>query len=257
MISDKAVIDPKAKIAKNVTIGHFSIIGPDVEIDEGTWVGPHVVIQGPTKIGKNNQFFQFSSIGEAPQDKKYKGEDTQLIIGDNNTFRECVTVSRGTVQGGGKTVIGNDNLFMAYVHIAHDCSVGSQTIFSNNASLAGHVTVNDFAILGGLVGVHQFCHIGSYSFCGGGSIVVKDVAPFVTVSGYPAVTHGLNLEGLKRRGLDTEVITSLKRAYKIIFRQGLTIEQAIQKIRESEEPTTQWVELLINFVKNSERGIIR
>lgn len=257
MISDKAVIDPKAKIAKNVTIGHFSVIGPEVEIDEGTWVGPHVVIQGPAKIGKNNQFFQFSSIGEAPQDKKYKGEDTQLIIGDNNTFRECVTVSRGTVQGGGKTVIGSDNLFMAYVHIAHDCVVGSQTIFSNNASLAGHVTVNDFAILGGLVGVHQFCNIGSYSFCGGGSIVVKDVAPFVTVSGYPAETHGLNLEGLKRRGLDAEVITSLKRAYKIIFRQGLTIEQAIQKIRETEEPTTEWVELLINFVKNSERGIIR
>lgn len=256
MISDKAVIDPKAKIAKDVTIGHFSVIGPDVEIDEGTWVGPHVVIQGPAKIGKNNQFFQFSSIGEAPQDKKYKGETTELIIGDNNIFRECVTVSRGTVQGGNKTVIANNNLFMAYVHIAHDCIVGSHTVFSNNASLAGHVTVHDYANLGGLVGVHQFCVVGSYSFCGGGSIVVKDVAPYVMVSGYPAVTHGLNVEGLKRRGFDADSITALKNAYKILFRQGLTIEQSIEKIQESEEPS-QWIELLINFVKNSERGITR
>jgi UDP-N-acetylglucosamine acyltransferase len=256
VISDKAVIDPKAKIAPNVTIGHFSVIGPDVEIDEGTWVGPHVVIQGPTKIGKNNHFFQFSSIGEAPQDKKYKGEATQLIIGDNNTFRECVTVSRGTTQGGGKTEIGHNNLFMAYVHIAHDCIVGSHTVFSNNASLAGHVIVNDYANLGGLVGVHQFCTIGSYSFCGGGSIVVKDVAPYVMVSGYPAVTHGLNVEGLKRRGFEPDVISSLKRAYKILFRQGLTIEQSVEKILESEE-SSKWIELLTNFVKNSERGIIR
>lgn len=256
MISDKAIIDPNAKIAKNVTIGPFSIIGPDVEIDEGTWVGPHVIIQGPTKIGKNNHFFQFSSIGEAPQDKKYKGENTKLIIGENNIFRECITISRGTIQGGGQTVIGNDNLFMAYVHIAHDCLVGSHTVFSNNASLAGHVVVNDFAILGGLVGVHQFCNIGSYSFCGGGSIVIKDVAPYITVSGHPAVAHGLNLEGLKRHGLKDDVILSLKRAYKIIFRQGLTLEKAIEKILELEEPS-QRIELLINFVKSSERGIIR
>ncbi len=256
MISDKAIIDPKAKIGKNVSIGHFSIIGDQVEIEEGTWIAPHVVIQGPTKIGKNNQFFQFSSIGGAPQDKKYKGENTHLVIGDNNIFRESVTVSRGTTQGGGKTVIGDDNLLMAYVHIAHDCSVGSHTIFSNNASLAGHVIVNDYAILGGLVGVHQFCNVGSYSFCGGGSIIIKDVAPFVTVSGHPAVTHGLNLEGLKRRGLEPEVILSLKRAYKIIFRQGLTIDQAVEKIRGSEQ-SSQWIELLINFVKSSERGIIR
>jgi UDP-N-acetylglucosamine acyltransferase len=256
VISDKAVIDPNAKIAPNVTIGHFSVIGSDVEIDEGTWVGPHVVIQGPTKIGKNNQFFQFSSIGEAPQDKKYKGEPTKLIIGDNNIFRECVTVSRGTTQGGSKTEIGHNNLFMAYVHIAHDCIVGSHTVFSNNASLAGHVIVNDYANLGGLVGVHQFCTIGSYSFCGGGSIVVKDVAPYVMVSGYPAVTHGLNIEGLKRRGFEPEVISSLKRAYKILFRQSLTIEQSIEKIQASEE-SSQWIELLTNFVKNSERGIIR
>lgn len=256
MISDKALVDKSAKIADNVTISPFTVIGPNVEIGEGTWVGPHVVINGPTKIGRHNKFYQFSSIGEEPQDKKYNGEPTRLEIGDNNVFRECTTVSRGTSTGGGLTKIGNDNLFMAYVHIAHDCSVGNNTTFSNNASLAGHVTVDDYANLGGFVGVHQFCNIGSYCFCAGGSIIVKDVLPFIMVSGYPAQVYGLNVEGLKRRQFTPDDIITLKRAYKVLYRQGIPLEEALHKMEEM-IPECAHVATLIDFIKKSERGIIR
>lgn len=256
MISDKAVIDKSAKIAAGVVISPFAVIGPDVEIGEGTWVGPHVVINGPTTIGRNNKIFQFASIGEAPQDKKYAGEPTRLEIGDDNIFRECTTVSRGTKSGGGVTRIGNGNLFMAYVHIAHDCRVGNYTTFSNNASLAGHVTVDDYANLGGFVGVHQFCNIGSYCFCAGGSIIVKDVLPFITVSGHPAETYGLNAEGLKRRNFAPEDILVLKRAYKLLCRQGLTLEEAVHKM-EALVPECKHVQVMIDFIKNSTRGITR
>lgn len=256
MISDKAIIDKSAKIAANVEISPFAVIGKDVEIGEGSWIGPHAVVNGPTKIGRNNKIFQFASIGEAPQDKKYANEPTRLEVGDNNTFRECTTVSRGTVTGGGLTKIGNDNLFMAYVHIAHDCMVGNQTTFSNNASLAGHVTVDDYANLGGFVGVHQFCNIGSYCFCAGGSMIVKDVLPFITVSGNLAQAYGLNVEGLKRRQFTADEITHLKRAYKVLYRQGLTLEEAVHKI-EAMIPDCRHVQLLIDFIKKSTRGIIR
>jgi UDP-N-acetylglucosamine acyltransferase len=256
VISDKAIIDKSAKIAANVEISPFSIIGPDVEIGEGSWIGPHAVIKGPTKIGANNKIFQFASIGDAPQDKKYTGEETFLEIGDNNCFRECTTISRGTKPGGGLTKIGSNNLFMAYVHIAHDCIVGNYTTFSNNASLAGHVTVDDYANLGGFVGVHQFCNIGSYCFCAGGSIIVKDVLPFITVSGHPAQTYGLNVEGLKRRNFSADEIVVLKRAYKTLYRQGLSLEQAVHKIEEMISEC-KYVQVLIDFIKNSTRGIIR
>lgn len=256
MISDKAIIDKTAKIAANVEISPFSIIGPDVEIGEGSWIGPHTVINGPTKIGRNNKIFQFSSIGEEPQDKKYAGEPTRLEVGDNNIFREFTTVSRGTTTGGGLTKIGNNNLFMAYVHIAHDCHVSNNTTFSNNASLAGHVTVDDYANLGGFVGVHQFCNIGSHAFCAGGSIIIKDVLPFITVSGHPAETYGLNVEGLKRRGFTSEDITVLKRAYKILYRQGLTLEEAVHKI-EAMIPECQHIRVVVDFIKKSKRGIAR
>lgn len=256
MISDKAVIDKTAKIAENVHISPYAVIGPHVEIGEGTWIGPHAVVNGPTKLGRNNKIFQFASVGESPQDKKYAGEPTRLEVGDNNTFRECTTISRGTKPGGGLTKIGDDNLFMAYVHIAHDCLVGNSTTFSNNASLAGHVTVGDFANLGGFVGVHQFCNIGSHCFCAGGSIIVKDVLPYITVSGHPAQPYGLNIEGLKRNNYTPEEIIILKRAYKILCREGISLEDAIQKI-EGMIPECQYIQTMIDFIKKSTRGIIR
>lgn len=256
MISPQAIVDPKAKLAENVTVSPFSIIGPDVEIGEGTWIGPHVVIKGPTKIGKDNKIYQFASIGEDPQDKKYAGEPTQLIIGDRNIFRECMTVSRGTTTGTGKTIIGSDNLFMAYVHIAHDCILGNHITFSNNASLAGHVTVDDHSILGGFVGVHQFTQIGRYSFCGGASVVVSDVLPFITVSGHPAQSYGLNLVGLKRHGFSADDIAQIKRAYKILCREGSTLADSLQKI-EAMIPDCQHIQIMMDFVKNSKRGFIR
>lgn len=256
MISPHAIVDSSAKIGPNVTISPFSIIGPNVEIGEGTWIGPHVVIKGPTTIGAENKIYQFSSIGEDPQDKKYVGEATRLIIGDRNIFRECVTVSRGTTTGTGITQIGNDNLFMAYVHIAHDCMLGSHLTFSNNASLAGHVTVDDYSSLGGFVGVHQFCQIGRYSFCGGGSVIVNDVLPYITVSGHPAQSYGLNLVGLKRRGFEPDEITAIKRAYKILCREGSPLEESLAKI-ESMVPSCGHLQIMLDFVRQSKRGFIR
>ncbi len=255
-IDRQAIIDPNASIAANVQIGPWSFIGPDVEIDEGTWVGSHVVIRGPTRIGKGNKIYQYATIGEDSPDKKYGGEPTWLEIGDRNIFRECCTVHRGTVQGGGVTRIGNDNLFMAYTHVAHDCTVGNQVVFSNNASVAGHVRVDDYACLGGMVGVHQFCAIGAHSFAAGGAIIVKDVPPFVMVSGHPAEAHGLNSVGLERRGYNSNTIAALKRAYKIVFRQSLTLQEAILELKTMIDETPE-IGYLIDFLSNSTRGIVR
>lgn len=256
MISKHALIDSQANIDENVHIGPFSVIGPHVSIASGTWVGPHVVIQGPTTIGHDNKIYQFASIGEATQDKKYNGEPTRLEIGDRNTFRECCTIHRGTMQGGMVTRIHNDNLFMAYTHVAHDCLIGNHVIFSNNASIAGHVTIGDYAQLGGFAGIHQFCHIGAHSFAAGGSIILKDILPYIMVSGYPAEVHGLNTVGLERRGFSAETIIQLRRAYKIIFRKNLTIKEAIVELEAMAEETPE-IKQLIEFMLKSARGIIR
>lgn len=254
MIDKTAIIDPSAKIAGNVCIGAYSVIGADVEIGEGTWIGPHVVIQGPTRIGRENKIYQFSSIGEAPQDLKYNGEKTWLEIGDHNTIREFCTLNRGTVQDHSITKIGHHNLFMAYVHIAHDCVVGNHSVFSNNASLAGHVKIEDYVVLGGYSGVLQFCQVGMHSFISTNSVVIKDVPPYFKVSGYYAKPFGLNTVGLQRRGFTDEVITQLRRAYKVIYRNGLTVAKAIEALREMEGPEIQQ---LIYFIENSNSGIVR
>ena len=255
-IDERAVIDPTARIGNNVTIGPFSIVGPHVEIGDNTWVGPHVVINGPTRIGKQNRIFQFSSIGEIPQDKKFHGENSTLEIGDRNTIREYVTINRGTEDGGGVTRIGNDNWLMAYIHIAHDCMVGDNTIFANAASLAGHVRVEDYAILGGFTLVHQFCAIGAYAFCGMGSAISKDVPPYVMVNGSPAHPHGLNMEGLKRRKLDKATMSALREAYKIVYRSGLTTQEAKLQLKELAELHNE-VGRILEFLNQSQRGILR
>ena len=255
-IDPRAIVDPNAKIDDNVTIGPYAVIGPDVEIGAGTWIGPHAVIEGPTRIGRDNKIFQFASIGAEPQDKKYAGEPTVLEIGDRNLFREFVTVNRGTVQGGGITRGGDDNWIMAYCHIAHDCIVGNKTTFSNSASLAGHVIVEDHAILAGFTLVHQFCRIGEHSFSGFGSVVNRDVPPYVTVAGNVAVPHGLNSEGLRRHGVSAETIRMLKRAYRIIYKSGLRLEEAKAELATLAEETPE-VGRLLAFLDKCERGIVR
>jgi UDP-N-acetylglucosamine acyltransferase len=254
VIDKTAIVDPSAKIANNVYIGPYSIIGPHVEIGAGTWIGPHVVIQGPTRIGCENKIFQFSSVGEMPQDLKFKGEETYLEIGDRNIIREFCTIHRGTAQDKSLTKIGNNNLFMAYVQIAHDCVVGHHTIFANNASLAGHVTVEDYAILSGFAGVFQFCRIGKYSFAATNSVIIKDVPPYVKVSGYHAKPFGLNTVGLQRHGFSDNVLTQLKRAYKIIYRNGLTIANAIEELQKLDG---EEIKYLIQFIETSHAGIVR
>lgn len=256
MISPQAIIDPLARVADNVEIGPWTYIGPEVEIGEGTIIGSHIVIKGPTKIGRENRFFQFSSIGEDAQDKKYKDEKTFLEIGDRNMFREFVTINRGVMQAGGITKIGNDNLFMAYVHIAHDCVIGNNTVFANHSTLAGHVTVGDFAILSGVAGVNQFCQIGPHSFIGAGTKVTKDVLPYVLVDGREAEACGLNIVGLKRRGYSAETINHLRRAYKIIYRSDLTVAQAVEQLNAMLAECPE-VKLMIDALQNSTRGIVR
>lgn len=255
-IHPTAIVDPKAELADDVTVGAFSIIGPDVKIDSGTRVGSHVVINGHTSIGKKNEIFQFSSLGEAPQDKKYKDEPTKLEIGDHNTIREFCTFNRGTVQDKGVTKIGDHNWIMAYVHIAHDCHVHNHTILANNSSLAGHVDMFDHAILGGFTLVHQFCKIGQHVITAVGSVVFKDIPPYVTASGYDANPHGINAEGLKRRGFSTESITNIKRAYKTLYRQSLTLEEAKQVLTQ-EALNAPELDILVAFLNQSTRGIIR
>ena len=256
MIDSRAVIHPKAEVAPDVEVGPFSVIGPDVVIGEGSWIGPHVVINGPTRIGRQNKIFQFASIGEMPQDKKYGGEPTLLEIGDRNVIREFCTLNRGTEQGGGATRIGSDNWIMAYVHIAHDCQIGNHTIFANNASLAGHVTVEDHVILGGFSLVHQFCNLGAHCFTAFSSGIAKDVPPYVMVSGYSAAPHGLNAEGLRRRGFSNETIVSLRRAYKTIYRSNLTLKEAIAQLKQQISACPE-IGLMVDFLEKSTRGIVR
>lgn len=254
MIHPTAIIDPNARIHPDVKIGPYTVIGPDVEIGAGTQIASHVVIQGPTRIGCENKIFQFSSIGEMPQDLKFRGETTYLEIGDRNSIREFCTFNRGTAQAHSITKVGNDNLFMAYVHIAHDCEVGSHTVFSNNASLAGHVVVEDFVTLGGFSGVSQRCRVGAYSFISTNSVVIKDVPPYIKVSGYYAQPFGLNTVGLQRRGFSEEVLAHLRRAYKVIYRNGLTVADAIVELHKMNSPE---VNRLIQFIESSQAGIVR
>ena len=256
MIDARAVIAPGAKIWPGASVGPYSIIGAQVEIGAGTWIGPHVVITGRTRIGRDNKIFQFASLGEEPQDKKYAGEDTALEIGDRNVIREYCTISRGTAQGGGITQVGNDNWIMAYVHIAHDCKVGHQAIFANSASLAGHVAVEDYAILGGFTLVHQFCAIGAHCFCGMGSVISKDVPPYTMMSGNPVRAHGLNSEGLKRRGFSAETLRQLREAYKILYKSKLTLVQAITRLKEMQHECAE-IGVLVAFLERATRGIVR
>ncbi len=255
MIDPRAVIDTDAVIADGVRIGPFAVIGPGVEIRSGCWIGPHVVINGPTTIGRDNQIFQFCSIGEAPQDLKYNGEPTRLTIGDRNTFREYCTINRGTVTGHGETVIGSDNLIMAYVHVAHDCVVGDHTVFSNGASLAGHVTIGDHAILGGFTLVHQFSQLGAHSFTGMGTALNRDLPPFTIASGNYAHAVGINKEGLKRRGFTPETIRALSQAFKLLVK-GKDRTAAMQAVAELAEQFPE-VKTFVDFIENSERGIVR
>jgi UDP-N-acetylglucosamine acyltransferase len=260
-IHPSAIVDPKAQLDSSVEVGAYSIIGPNVRIDAGTVVGPHVVIDGHTTIGRDNKFFQFSSIGAAPQDKKWNGEPTRLEIGDGNTIREFVTFNLGTVQDKGVTRLGNDNWISAYVHLAHDCQVGSHTIFSNNAQLAGHVEVGDHAILSGYCGVHQFCKIGAHAFIGMYTSLTQDVPPFVMVAGNPASAKGINVEGLKRRGFTREQIDAIRAAYKLIYRGGLTLEEAKASLQEQEgalpSDAAEQVRSMREFLGVATRGIVR
>jgi UDP-N-acetylglucosamine acyltransferase len=255
-IHPSAIVHPAAKIGSGVTIGAYSLIGEHVEISDNTFIGPHVVIEGHTRIGCDNRIFQFCSIGAEPQDKKYRAEPTRLEIGDRNTIREFCTFNRGTSQDAGVTRLGNDNWIMAYVHFAHDCQVGSNTIFANNATLGGHVHVGDWAILGGFTGVHQFGRIGAHSFSGFGSMLSQDLPPYVTVSGNPAAAHGINSEGLKRRGYTTEAIAAIKRAYKVIYKSGLRLEEARAAL-EAETSNCPQLTILVQFLAESRRGIVR
>lgn len=252
----RAIIDPSARIADDVVIGPWSIIGADVTIEAGTQIASHVIVRGPANIGKNNKIYQFSSIGEDTPDLKYKGEKTRLVIGDNNIIREGVTIHRGTVQDRSETTIGDNNLLMAYVHIGHDSVVANHCILVNNASLAGHVVVDEWAILGGYTLVHQFCHIGAHSFSGMGSAIGKDVPAFMIVAGAPAAARSINMEGLKRRGFSKDDIATLGRAYRIIYRKGLTVEKAIDELRELSESCAP-VCTLIDSLNASSRGIVR
>ncbi|MCP4714205.1 MAG: acyl-ACP--UDP-N-acetylglucosamine O-acyltransferase [Deltaproteobacteria bacterium] len=256
MIHKTAIISDNAEIGASVEIGPYSIIGDDVKIGANTKVGPHVVLDGPTTIGENCTIFQFCSIGAIPQDLKFHNEQTELIIGNNNTFRESVTINRGTEGGGGKTQLGDNNLLMAYSHVAHDCCIGNHVIMANSATLAGHITVEDNAIIGGLAGVHQFTRIGKNSMIGGLSAVPKDVPPFILVSGVRARPHGLNLEGLKRHQFSDATINELRAAYKFIFRSDMTIQKALDAIKAANLNSTE-VQYFIDFIKNSERGITR
>ena len=256
MIHATAIVHPQAKLAARVSVGAYSIIGEHVEIGEGTTVGPHVLIEGRTRIGRNNRIFSHSALGGEPQDKKYAGEATGLEIGDGNTIREFCTFNCGTVQDAGTTRIGSDNWLMAYVHVAHDCQVGNHTIFANAASIAGHVHVGDYAILGGFTGVHQFVLIGAHSMTAGATLLLKDLPPYVMAAGNECKPFGINAEGLKRRGFSDDQIAEIRRAYKTLYRSGLTLEEARSAIAEQaqKEPALR---ILAEFLERSTRGIVR
>ena len=256
MADHRAIIDPDARLGRNVTVGPWSIIGPGVEIGDDTYIDSHVVIRANTRIGRNNRIFQFSSIGEDPSDKKFAGEETFLEIGDNNVFREGANIHRGTGVGGGLTRIGSDNLFMPYSHVAHDCLVANHTIFSNNAAISGHVQVDDWAILGGYSGVYQFLHIGAHSFIGAQTHLNMDVPAFMVVNGQPPAPKGINITGLQRRGFSPATIRTLRQAYRTIYREGLSLNEAITRLQErvEEEPN---IAQLIASLQRAVKGIVR
>ncbi|GAC1299582.1 MAG: acyl-ACP--UDP-N-acetylglucosamine O-acyltransferase [Steroidobacteraceae bacterium] len=256
MIDSRAVISPQAQLAADVQIGPFTVIGADVVIGPGTWVGPHAVIMGPTRIGAGNKIFQFASLGDAPQDKKYNGEPTRLEIGDRNVFRESVTVNRGTVHDEGVTRIGNDNLLMAYSHVAHDCRLGDQIIMANCATLGGHVQIGDWVTLGGLSAVHQYTKLGEHCFIAHNAAVTRDVPPYVMAVGRPAVPHSVNSVGLQRRGFTPEQIRNIRRAYRLLYRSGLKLKAALLELEKAAVTQTE-IRPFVEFIKRSERSIIR
>lgn len=256
MIDRRSVIDPAAELDENVSVGPFSIIGPGVQVGAGTRIGPHVVIHGPCRIGRENRIFQFASIGEDPQDKKYAGETTHLEIGDRNSIREFTTIHRGTVQDESLTRVGNDNLLMAYAHVAHDCRIGDHTIMANAASLGGHVYVDDWAILGGFTIVHQFCRIGTHCFTAMGSAVNKDVPPYVMLGGQPTRPHGINAEGLRRRGFSAEQLATIKQAYRLLYSSGLPLAAARERLEELADAHEE-MRVMADFLAASERSIMR
>ena len=255
-IHPQALVDSKAELAEDVQVGPFAIIGPDVKIGAGTVVGPHAMLKGPTTVGMRNQIFQFASVGEDCQDKKYKGERTELVIGDDNIIREGVTLHRGTFQDRGITHIGSNNLFMCYVHVAHDCVVGDNIIMANNTAIAGHVHIGNGAILGGGTLVHQFCRIGQFAMTAAGTVVLQDIPAFVTCSGNRAEAHGMNIEGMRRRGVDSDVINRLREAYKTVYRRGLTLDQAITELDQNNAGCAE-VDAFLDSLKSSQRGIVR
>ena len=255
-----AIVDPAAELDASVSVGAYSVIGPGVKVGAGTIIGPHVVIEGPTTIGRDNRIFQFASLGAAPQDMKYRGEPTELHIGDRNTIREFCTFNRGTAQDAGITRVGDDNWIMAYVHIAHDVQVGHRTILANNATLAGHVHIGDWVIVGGLTGVHQFTRVGAHALLGFQSHVSQDVPPFMLVSGNPLSVHGFNIEGLRRRGFSRERITQVKQMHRLLYRDGLKLEEAragIQALLGAVPEGDADVQLLLDFLASATRGIVR
>ncbi|TAL52420.1 acyl-ACP--UDP-N-acetylglucosamine O-acyltransferase [Pandoraea sp.] len=260
-IHSTAIVDPKATLADDVSIGPYAVIGPDVTLGSGTQIGSHSVVEGHTTLGKDNRIGHFASVGGMPQDMKYRGEPTRLEIGDRNTIREFTTIHTGTAQDAGVTRIGNDNWIMAYVHIAHDCQVGNNTVFSSNAQIAGHVHVGDWAILGGMAGVHQFVRIGAHAMLGGASALVQDIPPFVIAAGDKAVPHGVNVEGLRRRGFSAETIAALRNAYKLVYKSGLTLEEAKLQISALAAAETGAVadalRCWLDFLNTATRGIIR
>jgi len=257
MIHPTAIIAPGAKLDPTVTVGPYAVIGEHVSIGAGTSVGPHTVIEGRTEIGQDNQIFQFASVGAVPQDLKFHGEESSLKIGDRNKIREFVTIHLGTEDGGGVTTVGNDNVFMAYTHVAHDCVVNNHVILANCATLAGHVEVADFAILGGLSAVHQFTRIGCHVMASGGSMIAQDVAPYSIVQGDRATTVGINLTGLKRRGYSAEALVNIKQMYKLVFRSNLKLEEAIAKIENELSEEAEEVAIYLDFLKKSSRGLAR
>jgi UDP-N-acetylglucosamine acyltransferase len=256
MIDPRAVISPQAQLADDVQVGPFSVIGADVVIGAGTWVGPHVVINGPTRIGTHNKIFQFASLGDAPQDKKYRGEPTLLEIGDRNVFRESVTVNRGTAHDKGVTRIGNDNLLMAYSHVAHDCSLGDQIVMANCATLGGHVEIGDWVTMGGLSAIHQFTKVGAHCFIAHNAAVTRDVPPYVMAVGRPAVPHSVNAVGLQRRGFTPGQILNIRRAYRVLYRSGMKLKAALEALEATavEQPE---IRPFVEFIKRSERSIVR
>lgn len=256
MIDARAVVSPQADIATDVEIGPFTVIGPEVRIGAGTWIGPHVVINGPARIGAGNKIFQFASVGEVPQDKKYQGEVTRLEIGDRNVIREFVTINRGTEQGGGVTRIGDGNLFMAYAHVAHDCQIGNHTVLANCATLGGHVEIGDYAFLGGLSAVHQFSKLGESCFIANNTAVTRDVPPYVMAVGQPAEPHSINVVGLERRGFTPDQLLNIRRAYKVLYRSGLKLKEALEELDKA-AATQAEIQPFVDFIKRSSRSIVR